>query len=33
MGLGLMGSIKSSLQFIYKILNTLRASLLRTCEI
>ena len=33
MGLGLVGSIRSSLQFIYKILNALRASPLRNCEI
>lgn len=33
MGLGLVDSIRSSLQFIYKILNTLRASPLRNFEI
>ena len=33
MGLGRVGIIRSSLRFIYKIVNTLRASPLRICEI
>ena len=33
MGLGWVDSIRSSLRFIYKIVNTLQASPLRICEI
>ena len=33
MGLGWVGSIRSSLRFICKIINTLQASPLRICEI
>ena len=33
MGLGWVGRIRSLLQFIYEIINTLRPSLLCICEI